>query len=166
LQLARGVKLRPTEADFGVTFYESTNYSSIAEDSERSGAGVLRSFAITSEVKKRPTGAFFQRRNPMIIATITEIPGREHKVLGLVKGSIVQSKHIGRDIMAGFKTIVGGEIKGYTEMLSEARQTATDRMIEEARKLGADAILGVRFESASIMQNAAELLAYGTAVKF
>jgi uncharacterized protein YbjQ (UPF0145 family) len=102
----------------------------------------------------------------MIIATLTEIPGREHKVLGLVKGSVVQSKHIGRDIMAGLKTIVGGEIKGYTEMLSEARKVATDRMIEEANKLGADAVLGMRFECASIMQNAAELLAYGTAVKF
>ena len=87
-------------------------------------------------------------------------------MIGLVKGSVVQSKHIGRDIMAGLKTIVGGEIKGYTEMLTEARQTATDRMIEEARRLKADAILGVRFECASILQNAAELLAYGTAVKF
>ncbi|MCL1907888.1 MAG: heavy metal-binding domain-containing protein [Holophagaceae bacterium] len=102
----------------------------------------------------------------MLIANLNEIPGRPHQVLGIVKGSIVQSKHIGRDIMAGLKTIVGGEISGYTEMLVEARQIATDRMIGEARMLRADAILGVRFECASIMQNAAELLAYGTAVKF
>jgi uncharacterized protein YbjQ (UPF0145 family) len=116
---------------------------------------------VQSKSQRKP-----MRRKPMIIATLTEIPGREHKVLGLVKGSVVQSKHIGRDIMAGLKTIVGGEIKGYTEMLSEARNVATDRMIEEAKKLGADAIIGVRFESSSIKQNAAELLAYGTAVKF
>ena len=102
----------------------------------------------------------------MIIASVNEISGKTHEVLGMVKGSVVQSKHLGRDIMAGFKTIVGGEIYGYTEMLSEARQIATDRMIDEARRLGADAVVGVRYESASIMQNAAEVLAYGTAIKF
>jgi uncharacterized protein YbjQ (UPF0145 family) len=84
----------------------------------------------------------------------------------MVKGSIVQSKHVGRDLVAGFKSIVGGEIWAYTEMLSEARQIATDRMIDEAKKLGADAIVGVRYESSSIMANAAEVLAYGTAIKF
>jgi len=101
----------------------------------------------------------------MIIMTVNEIPGRTHEVLGLVKGSVVQSKHVGRDIAAGLKTIVGGEIRGYTEMLAEARQTATDRMIEEAKNLRANAIIGVRYESSSIMQNAAEVLAYGTAVR-
>ena len=101
----------------------------------------------------------------MIIVTIFEIPGRTHEVLGLAKGSVVKSKHVGRDIAAGLKTIVGGEIKGYTEMLAEARQLATERMVEEARQLGANAIVGVRYESASIMQNAAEVLAYGTAVR-
>ena len=102
----------------------------------------------------------------MIIASVNEIPGKTYEVMGMVKGSIVQSKHVGRDIVAGFKSIVGGEIWAYTEMLSEARQIATDRMVEEARKLRADAIVGVRYESSSIMQNAAEVLAYGTAVKF
>jgi len=102
----------------------------------------------------------------MLIVTVTEIPGKSHEVLGLVKGSVVQSKHLGRDIAAGFKTIVGGEIRGYTEMLVEARQVATDRMIEEAKNLGANGIICVRYESSSIMQNAAEVLAYGTAVRF
>ncbi|MCL1894715.1 MAG: YbjQ family protein [Holophagaceae bacterium] len=102
----------------------------------------------------------------MLIISLGYIPGRPYQVLGLVKGSVVQSKHIGRDILAGLKTIVGGEISGYTEMLVEARQIATERMIQEAKMLKADAILGVRFECASIMQNAAELLAYGTAVRF
>jgi uncharacterized protein YbjQ (UPF0145 family) len=86
--------------------------------------------------------------------------------LGLVKGEIVQSKHIGRDFMAGLKTIVGGEIAGYTEMIREARQIATERMIEEAKKLGADAIVGVKFGSSAVMEGAAEIIAYGTAVKF
>ena len=102
----------------------------------------------------------------MLLTNLPDMPGRPFEAIGLVKGSVVQSKHIGRDIMAGLKTIVGGEIRGYTEMLMEARQTATERMIEEARRLNADAVLGVRFESSSIMQNAAELLAYGTAIKF
>ena len=102
----------------------------------------------------------------MLIASVMDIPGKKYDVIGMVKGSVVQSKHVGRDIMAGFKTIVGGEIKGYTEMLSEARQIATERMLKEAEAVGADAIIGVRFESASIMQNAAEILAYGTAIKF
>jgi len=102
----------------------------------------------------------------MIIATVNELPGTPHKVLGLVKGSVVQSKHVGRDIAASFKTIVGGEIRGYTEMLTDARQIATNRMIDEAKTLGANAIIGVRYESSNIMANAAEVLAYGTAIKF
>ena len=85
--------------------------------------------------------------------------------LGMVKGEIVQSKNIGRDFMAGVKTIVGGEVKSYTEMINEARERATRRMIEEAEKLGADAIVGVRYGSSSIMQGAAEIIVYGTAVK-
>jgi len=101
----------------------------------------------------------------MLLVTVSEIPGRPHEIMGLVKGSVVRSKHVGRDIAAGLKTIVGGEIKGYTEMLAEARQVATERMIEEAKNLRANAIIGVRYESASIMQNAAEVLAYGTAVR-
>ena len=102
----------------------------------------------------------------MIVVNIFEIPGKKFEVLGLVKGSVVRSKHVGRDIMAGFKTIIGGEIKGYTEMFDEGREIATKRMIQDAEKLGADAILKVTYETASIMQGAAEIMAYGTAVKF
>ena len=85
--------------------------------------------------------------------------------LGIVKGEIVQSKNLGRDFMAGMKTIVGGEIKGYTEMIREARQIATKRMVEEAEALGADAIVGVKYGSSAVMQGAAEIIVYGTAVK-
>ena len=102
----------------------------------------------------------------MKIVSTETIPGETIKeALGLVKGEIVQSKHAGRDIMAGFKTIVGGEIKGYTQMIREARQIATDRMIEEAKKVEADAIVGVRYGSSAVMQGAAEIIVYGTAVK-
>ena len=101
----------------------------------------------------------------MIIVSTNEIPGTTYEVLGMVKGSVVQSKHVGRDIMAGFKTLVGGEIRGYTEMLTEARQIATNRMVAEAEGMGANAILAVRYASASIMQSAAEVMAYGTAVR-
>lgn len=102
----------------------------------------------------------------MILLTIEYVPGREIEALGLVKGTVVQSKHFGKDFMAGMKTIVGGEIKGYTEMLIEARQIATQRMVDEAEALGADAVVGLRYGSASVMQGAAEVIAYGTAVKF
>ena len=102
----------------------------------------------------------------MLIYTIENIPGKEYNAIGLVKGAIVQSKHIGNDFMAGLKTIVGGEISGYTEMITEARNIATQRMIDEATSLGADAVVGVRYGSSSIMDGAAEVLAYGTAVKF
>lgn len=102
----------------------------------------------------------------MLLASIDSIPGKNIKeVLGVVKGEIVQSKNVGRDFMAGMKTIVGGEVKSYTDMIREARQMATNRMIEEAEKLGADAIVGVRYGSSSVMQGAAEIIAYGTAVK-
>ena len=102
----------------------------------------------------------------MKLISIENIPGQDYEVLGLVKGTIVQSKNFGRDFMAGMKTLVGGEIVGYTEMLTEARQIATKRMVDEAEQLGADAIVGVRYASSSVMQGAAEVLAYGTAVKF
>ena len=101
----------------------------------------------------------------MILLTIDNVPGREIEALGLVKGTVVQSKNFGKDFMAGMKTIVGGEIKGYTEMLIEARQIATKRMVDEAEALGADGIVGIRYASASIMQGAAEITAYGTAVR-
>ena len=102
----------------------------------------------------------------MILLTIDNVPGREIEALDLVKGTVVQSKNFGKDFMAGMKTIVGGEIKGYTEMLIEARQIATKRMVDEAEALGADAVVGLRYGSASVMQGAAEVIAYGTAVKF
>jgi uncharacterized protein YbjQ (UPF0145 family) len=87
------------------------------------------------------------------------------ETLGMVMGNVVYSKHIGKDIAAAFKTLAGGEIKSYTELLTEARNIALQRMMAEAEKLGADAVIGVRFGSSSIMQSAAEVLAYGTAVK-
>lgn len=102
----------------------------------------------------------------MKLVSIETIPGQEFEVIGVVKGTIVQSKNFGKDFMAGMKTLVGGEIKGYTDMLVEARQIATKRMVDEAEQLGADAIVGVRYASSSVMQGAAEVLAYGTAVKF
>ena len=102
----------------------------------------------------------------MLVVNTESIPGREYEVISLVKGNIVQSKHIGRDIAAGFKTIIGGEIRGYTEMLSEAREAATMRMIENAQSMGADAIVNVRYATSQIMENAAEVIAYGTAVMF
>ena len=102
----------------------------------------------------------------MLLLNIEYVPGREIEALGLVKGTVVQSKNFGKDFMAGMKTIVGGEIRGYTEMLIEARQIATKRMVDEAEALGADAVVGLRYGSASVMQGAAEVIAYGTAVKF
>ena len=102
----------------------------------------------------------------MLIVTIDHIPGKDFKVLGVVRGSTVRSKNLGQDIMAGFRTLVGGEVADYAEMLTEARQIATGRMVENAVELGADAIVGMRYASASVMQGAAECIAYGTAVKF
>lgn len=101
----------------------------------------------------------------MLILNIDYIPGKEIEALGLVKGSVVTSKHFGKDFMAGMKTLVGGEIASYTEMLEDARKIATKRMADNAAVLGADAILNVRYTSASLMQSAAEVTAYGTAVK-
>lgn len=102
----------------------------------------------------------------MLLYTIEQIPGKTYEPLGLVKGGVVQSKNIGKDIMAGLKTLVGGELKGYTDMMNEARALATKRMSDEAEKLGADAVIGIRYVSASVMAGAAEVVAYGTAVKF
>jgi uncharacterized protein YbjQ (UPF0145 family) len=101
----------------------------------------------------------------MLLITTEQIPGKTYQVLGLVKGQTVHSKNIGRDIAAGLKTLVGGELTGYTEMMAEARALATKRMVEEAEALGADAVVGLRYASSAIMQGAAELVAYGTAVK-
>ena len=102
----------------------------------------------------------------MLLVTINHIPGKEFEVLGMVKGTVVQSKHFGKDFMAGMKTLVGGEIVGYTEMLVEARQIATKRMVDEANAIGADAVIGITYGSSAVMQGAAEVMAYGTAVKY
>ena len=101
----------------------------------------------------------------MILTNIESVPGKnivEH--YGVVSGSTVRAKHLGRDFMASLKNIVGGELKGYTELLSESRQEATDRMVMQAQALGANAVLNVRFSTSSVTQGAAELYAYGTAV--
>jgi len=100
----------------------------------------------------------------MLLVNTDYISGKNLEMLGLVKGATVQSKHIGKDIMSGLKTIVGGEIQAYMEMMEEARDIATQRMIQNAEKLGADAIVNVRYATSSIMQGAAEVIAYGTAV--
>ena len=102
----------------------------------------------------------------MILVTTETINGKELEMLGLVKGSTIQTVNIARDIGAGLKTLVGGELTRYNEMMNDARALATKRMVEEAEKLGADAIVCVRYASSSVMQTAAEVMAYGTAVKF
>lgn len=102
----------------------------------------------------------------MILVNTDYITGKELEMLGLVKGSTIQTKNIGRDITQGFKTLVGGELKAYTDMMNTARALATKRMSEEAENLGADAIVNIRYASASVMQGAAEVMAYGTAVRF
>ena len=102
----------------------------------------------------------------MSLVNTEYISGKELDMLGLVKGSTIQSKNVGRDITQSFKTLVGGELKAYTDMMNDARALATKRMVEEAEGLGADAIVNVRYASAAVMQGAAEVMAYGTAVKF
>lgn len=102
----------------------------------------------------------------MLLTTTEQITGKELEILGLVKGATIQSKHIGKDLGAGFKSIVGGELTGYTEMMEEARELATKRMVKEAEALGADAIVTLRFSTSAILQGAAEVMAYGTAVRF
>ncbi len=101
----------------------------------------------------------------MLVTNLEIVPGRRvQKHLGLVQGSTVRAKHVGKDIMAGLKNIVGGELKGYTDLLREAREEATARMVQQAEAVGANAVLNVRYSTSSITQGAAELLAYGTAV--
>ncbi len=102
----------------------------------------------------------------MLIVNTDYISGKELETIQLVKGSIVFSKNVVRDIFAGLKTLVGGEIAGYSEMMNEARQRATERMIQEASSIGADAIVNVRFATTNLMASAAEIIAYGTAVRF
>ena len=102
----------------------------------------------------------------MILVNTDYITGKEFEMLGLVRGSTIQSKHLGKDIAQSFKGLVGGELKSYTEMMNEARALATKRMVEDAERLGADAVVNIRYASAAVMQGAAEVIAYGTAVKF
>ncbi len=102
----------------------------------------------------------------MILVNTDYISGKELETLSLVKGSTIQSKHIGKDILQSFKTVVGGELTSYNEMMNEARALATKRMVEEAEALGADAIVNIRYASSAVMQGAAEVIVYGTAVKF
>jgi len=101
----------------------------------------------------------------MQLLNIDYIPGKEIEALGIVKGSVVYSKNFGKDFMAAMKTLVGGEIVSYSEMLNEARAIAVKRMVDKAQELGADAVINIRYASASVMQSAAECIAYGTAVK-
>ncbi len=102
----------------------------------------------------------------MVITNIETVPGKDIVAhFGLVAGSTIRAKHVGRDIMASLKNIVGGELKGYTQLMQESRQQAVDRMVEQANQLGANAIINVRFSTSSVAQGAAELYAYGTAVK-
>ena len=102
----------------------------------------------------------------MILVNTDYITGKEFEMLGMVKGATIQSRHMGVDIINSLKTIVGGELKGYSAMMNEARAKATKRMVEEAESLGADAVINIRYSSATVMQGAAEVLAWGTAVKF
>jgi uncharacterized protein YbjQ (UPF0145 family) len=101
----------------------------------------------------------------MILVTINEVPGKTiKKNLGLVRGNTIRARHLGRDISAALKNIVGGEITDYTKMMAESREQSLDRMVEEAESLGANAVIGIRFTTSMIMQSASEILAYGTAV--
>jgi uncharacterized protein YbjQ (UPF0145 family) len=102
----------------------------------------------------------------MILVNTDYISGKELETLSLVKGSTIQSKNIGKDIAQSFKTLVGGELKAYNEMMNEARALATKRMVAEAEGLGADAVINIRYASSAVMQGAAEVIVYGTAVKF
>ena len=103
----------------------------------------------------------------MIIVTAPTVPGEEiRQTLGLVRGSSIRTRHLGKDILAVMRNIAGGEVREYTKMLAEAREQAIDRMIEEAQALGADAIVSVRFQTSMVMSGAAEMLCYGTAVRF
>ena len=102
----------------------------------------------------------------IITTTTFEVPGKKvSQILGIAKGNTIRARHVGRDVMAGFKNLVGGEIKSYTQMTTQAREEAFNRMINQAIEMKADAIIGVRFSTSMIMQGAAEMLAYGTAVK-
>ena len=102
----------------------------------------------------------------MILVNTDYISGKNFEMIGLVRGTMIQSVHFGKDIMNSFKTLVGGELTSYTEMMNEARAIATKRMCDDAQAMGADAVVNIRYASSAVMQGAAEVMAYGTAVKF
>ncbi len=102
----------------------------------------------------------------MILVNTDYIPGKNFEMIGLVRGTMIQSVHVGKDIMNSFRTLVGGELTSYTEMMNEARAVATKRMSDDAAAMGADAVVNIRYASSQVMQGAAEIMAYGTAVKF
>ncbi len=102
----------------------------------------------------------------MLLSTTECIPGRNYEVLGVVKGNMILSRHLGTDIGQGFKQMVGGELRKFTDMMNQSREEATDRMVQEAERMGADAVIMMRYASSSVTQDAAEVIAYGTAVKF
>lgn len=102
----------------------------------------------------------------MILTTSIDVPGKKYEILGVVVGNNVMAKNIGRDFMAGMKNIVGGEIKSYTDLLSESRELSKDRMVKVAEEKGADAVINLRFSSSSIMAGSTEIICYGTAIKF
>ena len=102
----------------------------------------------------------------MILVNTDYIPGKNFEMIGLVRGTMIQSVHVGKDIMNSFRTLVGGELTSYTEMMNEARAVATKRMSDDAAAMGADAVVNIRYSSSQVMQGAAEMMAYGTAVKF
>ena len=102
----------------------------------------------------------------MLLVNTEHIPGHDYEVLGLVRGSTIQTKHLGQDLTQSLKTLVGGELRAYTDMMNQARDLATERMTGEANRLGADAVVNIRYATSAIMQGAAEVMIYGTAVKF
>ena len=121
---------------------------------------------LLSDLKVQKDSASQRMVNDMILVNTDYITGKKLEMLSLVKGSTIQSKNIGRDITQGLKTLIGGELGAYTEMMNDARALATQRMTEEAAALGADAVVNIRYATSAIMQGAAEVIAYGTAVKF
>ncbi|MBQ3937392.1 MAG: heavy metal-binding domain-containing protein [Ruminococcus sp.] len=102
----------------------------------------------------------------MFLTTTENIPGKNYEIIGVAMGSTIQSKHLGKDIGAGLRNLVGGEVKAYVEMMNEARDIATQRMVDNAQQMGADGIVAIRYGTSAIMASAAEVMAYGTAVKF
>lgn len=123
-------------------------------------------WAMKARFSEIDTETMIKEEEIMLLVNIDYVPGKEFEVLGMAKGTVVQSKNFGKDFMAGMKTLVGGEIVSYTEMLNEARQIAVKRMVDEAEEMGADAVINIRYGSSAVMQGAAEVIAYGTAVKF